>query len=363
MRSCLLFMLFCLTIARRLTLFERHHTRLHRHLKPSLDSAQSASTMSILIPKSDTRLYKYLTLKNGIRTVLVSDSRSEKSACALGVKVGAAKDTLPGLAHMTEHAVFLGSQKYPQENAYKDFLNKNGGGSNGGTGMEQTVYKFYVNSNAFSQTLDIFAQFFVHPLFLESSIAREVHAVDAEDNKNRMLDFRRQLQLIKHLMRPHITEYKKFSTGNIITLTGNDTNKNARRLADEIRRFHRTYYRPADMALSMVGPQSLEELEKMCEIFAEISVSASGEDDGLVDIPTHQTKLSHIQELHTPSPYSPPPSYTPLSVRIEDIFRVGKEKVVVMHTLTQSVRELNIYIPLPYSYSSPHTPSLTQTHT
>ena len=39
-----------------------------------------------------------------------------------------------GLAHFTEHAVFMGSHKYPIENAYKQFINQNGGRTNGGTG-------------------------------------------------------------------------------------------------------------------------------------------------------------------------------------------------------------------------------------
>lgn len=54
----------------------------------------------------------------------------------MGVAVGAKDDPgeLPGLAHFTEHAVFMGSQKFPIENCYKSFINRNGGSTNGGTG-------------------------------------------------------------------------------------------------------------------------------------------------------------------------------------------------------------------------------------
>lgn len=47
-----------------------------------------------------------------------------------------------GMAHFTEHMLFLGSRKYPKENSYKEYLSKHGGSSNGATGMEYTSYFF-----------------------------------------------------------------------------------------------------------------------------------------------------------------------------------------------------------------------------
>jgi insulysin len=142
-------------------------------------------------PLLDERLYEQFQLPNGIYVTTVNDKRSEKSSCSLAVRIGAAADDLPGLAHITEHAVFLGSEKYPVENEYKKYLNKNGGGSNGGTSMEQTVYKFYVNALSFDQGVDIFSQFFKCPLLNAEAISREIHAVDSEDSKNRILEGRR----------------------------------------------------------------------------------------------------------------------------------------------------------------------------
>ena len=53
--------------------------------------------------------------------------------------------------------------------------------------MEQTTYKFNINSNAFSHALDIFSQFFKAPLFNTETMCREIMAVDAEDSKNRII--------------------------------------------------------------------------------------------------------------------------------------------------------------------------------
>ena len=40
---------------------------------------------------------------------------------------------IPGLAHFLEHMVFMGSQKYPDENKFDKFMTDNGGDFNGVT--------------------------------------------------------------------------------------------------------------------------------------------------------------------------------------------------------------------------------------
>jgi hypothetical protein len=90
----------------------------------------------------DERDYKSLTLDNGLRVLLVSDPKSNRSAAAIDVNVGYFSDPkeLPGLAHFCEHMSFLGTKKYPQEEEFSTFLAANGGSSNAYTDSEDTVY-------------------------------------------------------------------------------------------------------------------------------------------------------------------------------------------------------------------------------
>ena len=180
------------------------HAGAHRHITRAFSSVGGSSLdmppLIIETPANDfTTEYYQFTLPNGIPTTIVRVDASEKASCALAVKAGAQDDPLDrqGLAHFTEHAVFLGSVKYPEERAYKEYLSKNGGSSNAGTGMESTVYKFEVNSASFPHSLDLFCQFFKEPLFTEDAIAREVMAVDAEDSKNRIIDGRALIAALK----------------------------------------------------------------------------------------------------------------------------------------------------------------------
>lgn len=148
------------------------------------DGELSSSLKEVIKQPSDTREYKALTLDNGLRVLLISDPSSSRAAAAMDVHVGAMSDTVPGLAHFCEHMSFLGTRKFPQEDAYNLFLSSHGGGSNAYTDSEDTVYYFDINSEYLGDTLDRFSQFFISPLFTESATSRELNAIESEHAKN-----------------------------------------------------------------------------------------------------------------------------------------------------------------------------------
>lgn len=142
-------------------------------LRSSVKDVTRNVQSSLEIPENEVdTVYDHFVLPNDIPVILVSDPSSEKASGSLAVATGAANDPTDrsGLAHFTEHAVFLGSEKYPTEDAYKQYLSKNGGSSNAATGMETTTFKFEVNGQAFDGALDLFSQFFKKPLFTADAI-------------------------------------------------------------------------------------------------------------------------------------------------------------------------------------------------
>jgi len=103
-----------------------------------------------------------------------------------------------GMAHYLEHMLFLGTEKYPNQSEYMDYLSKNSGTFNAYTDLMETNYFFEVANHAFDGGLDRFAQFFIAPLFTESCSEREMNAVNSEHLLYFKQDVWREFQLLRH---------------------------------------------------------------------------------------------------------------------------------------------------------------------
>lgn len=63
-------------------------------------------------------------------------------------------ENISGLAHFCEHMLFLGTEKYPKENEYSQFLSEHAGSSNAFTSGEHTNYYFDVSHEHLQGALD-----------------------------------------------------------------------------------------------------------------------------------------------------------------------------------------------------------------
>jgi insulysin len=125
---------------------------------------------------------------------------------------------MPGLAHFCEHLLFMGTEQFPRENDYAEYINSNGGSTNAYTSTTNTNYYFNVSSSALLGAIPRFAGFFHSPLFTPSCTNRELNAVDSEHKKNHQADSWRLFQLGKSLSKPgHV--WSKFGSGNRESLT------------------------------------------------------------------------------------------------------------------------------------------------
>lgn len=233
------------------------------NLSTMTESGKLLRVNNITKSQQDNRDYRGLQLSNGLKVLLISDSTTDKAAAAMTVDIGhmSDPDNLPGLAHFCEHMLFLGTEKYPNENAYSTYLSENGGVSNASTYADNTKYYFDVVHNKLDGALDRFAQFFIAPLFTDSATDREINAVNSEHEKNLATDVWRIRQVNKSLADPS-HPYSKFGTGNANTLS--ETPKmlgiNVRK---ELLKFHEKWYSSNIMCLAVYGRESLDELEAM----------------------------------------------------------------------------------------------------
>ena len=123
------------------------------------ETKQLTPVAEITKSKSDNRVYKLIRLPNKMRCLLIEDQEADFSAAALNVHVGSALDPKPffGTAHFLEHMLFMGTEKYPLENEYSEFITNNGGDNNAWTSMIDTNYHFSISNEAFEGALDRFA--------------------------------------------------------------------------------------------------------------------------------------------------------------------------------------------------------------
>lgn len=156
----------------------------------------------IVISATDKRHYRHITLPNKLQCLLVSDPETEKSSACCDVAIGSMCDPkeAQGLAHFLEHMLFMGTEKYPVENAYSAYLASHGGFSNAYTSQENTVYYYDVQNDHMEGALDMFASFFTCPLLSDAATTREMNAVDSENTKNLQVN-----SIVVFLLLPGIT--------------------------------------------------------------------------------------------------------------------------------------------------------------
>lgn len=236
-------------------------------LLPGASIAQQATheaeqVMTPRVSPHDDRGYRVLTLDNGLTALLVSDSEADKAAASLNVDVGSAQDPddLPGLAHYLEHMLFLGTESYPEADAYQSYLTRHGGQHNAFTASQDTNYFFSIEPDALSGALDRFSRFFVNPLFNADRLENERKVVHSEYIARKRNEGRRRNDVLDQLLNPE-NPTTGFSVGSLATLA--DRPEGEPGLRERIQRFYTNHYGANVMHLAVVAPQSLDELESL----------------------------------------------------------------------------------------------------
>ncbi|CAF3867523.1 unnamed protein product [Adineta steineri] len=229
----------------------------------SVDSTIVRIVDNIKKSDSDSWNYRGLELSNEMLVVLISHPNIDKAAAALDVSIGSLANPrdVPGIAHFLEHMLFMGSSKYPGENEYSKLIEGNGGRSNAFTSGDHTNYYFDINPSLLPEALDVFAQFFISPLFSALSTDRELEAVNSEYEGYLYEDGWRFLQLEKSTSDPQ-HPYSGFAIGNSESLRTTPKQRGID-IRQVLLDFHKVQYSSNRMNLAVLGNQSLDELESL----------------------------------------------------------------------------------------------------
>ena len=268
---------------------------------------------NIVQSQNDERQYRYVTLENSLKVILVSDSKADKSAASMDVHIGHMADPKDreGLTHFLEHMLFLGTDKYPKVGEYSEYLKANGGWSNAGTGQEHTNYFFQVNQDAFEEATDRFAQFFISPSLDAKYVDREKNAVHSEYTMKIKDDARRINEVLKDTTN-QAHPASQFSVGNLYTLANRDNDL----LIDDLKALYKAHYTSSKMALSLVGREDLDTLEKWArEKFSAIPNNGKKAESAKVNpyLPEQlgvNISITPMKDTRTLSLYFPVPNST-----------------------------------------------------
>lgn len=256
--------------------------------------ADSSVGIPVVTPPGDESVYKSIKLENDLRLYLVSNSRLSSSAAVLKVNVGQYQDPAlqPGLAHFVEHMIFQSSQKYPEPNAFQEYIAQNAGFSNAITFAQHTNYFFSIVPDKFKGALDRLGAAITNPLFDPVYVDKERNAVDQEWQRLRENDGF-ATQRINGLLGSKHHPLQRFGIGNLETLR----DKGSSKLLAETRNFHKRFYSANLMTLVLVGPQSIPELRNLADKYFS-SVPNREVDSPEVNIPYWSAEDTHREIVY-----------------------------------------------------------------
>ena len=197
-------------------------------------------------------------LPNGLRVAVTSIPHSQAAVLAAYVGVGSrdeARQTL-GLSHYLEHMLFKGTESRPEPTAISAAIEGAGGSLNAFTSRELTCYWNRVPFDRLPLAMDVLADSVRYSLLAESEIERERTVICSEIRRAHDQPGQRVMQLISDAAygdQPLGWEIAG-DLDSVDAITRED-------LATHIE----TFYRPANIVLSVAGNVDREEVVEFAE--------------------------------------------------------------------------------------------------
>ncbi|XP_018339275.1 PREDICTED: nardilysin-like [Trachymyrmex septentrionalis] len=153
--------------------------------------------------------------------------------------------------------VFMGSEKYPKENGFNEFISHHGGTIDGVTDCEHTRFYFDISEKHLFPALDRFVQFFIKPLMKKDVIKSEREAIQREFQWRSSSDKNRKERLLSFIAQTGHPP-NKFLRCNSIALNNNIDDDE---LYEELHNFRNRHYSAHRMTLAIKARLSLDTLE------------------------------------------------------------------------------------------------------
>lgn len=227
----------------------------------------------VIKSKFDPRKYHAFKLPNDLPVLVIQEQGCEQAAACLSVATGQFHDTpeLPGLAHLLEHMVFMGSQKYPTKNHLNNFVSKYGSEITSATENEITRYHFSIHiappdeeseiPTVVRDSLDHFAHMFRQPLFTSEALRGEVQVIETQFQDKIQSRYGRVDAVLREMASPG-HPYGLFAHGSRESLEGNCA-KHGIDLKERLVNLFNRRYSSNLMRLCFISPYDVTAVEKI----------------------------------------------------------------------------------------------------
>lgn len=206
--------------------------------------------------------FELIKMKNGMEGLLIHDPFSTISHIHFEVENGCYSDTIPSISHLAEHMIYGGSKNYKN---YYPILRTIGGINlySGGaiTGQTNQEYFFTIPYNfKFEEGLKVFIDGFIHPLFSEEIIKKEIQALNSEfyfyiNEQYHLLD-----AIIRQLC-SNKTSFYGFTSGNNNTLNPEES----KLLSKKLKSYHNIVNKPENLFFILYSNLTIKDLENYSE--------------------------------------------------------------------------------------------------
>lgn len=142
--------------------------------------------------------YKQINLSRGGKLYYVKNNISKSTMVRISFDCGSRCDTIPGVAHFTEHMFFTGTKTMAREQInkkYFDFI-----GSNASTGSGDIVFEANLFTKEFEEYVKTVAMLVTESTFEQKEVEKEARVIQQEiarskDKYNRIADFKNRFNL------------------------------------------------------------------------------------------------------------------------------------------------------------------------
>ncbi len=276
-------------------------------------------------------MFKKITLKNGLRLILVPQRASQSTTVLVLFGVGSKYETkqLNGISHFLEHMFFKGTKKRPSTLTVSEALDRVGGQYNAFTDKEMTGYWAKVAPDYLDTALDWVSDILLNSKFEKQEIQREKGVIKEEINMYQDTPMRYVGKLWEGLL------YGDQPAGWFIAGTKETVDKMTRQ---DFLSYLRTHYRVQNAVVCLAGklPSETQLKNKVSKYFSQMAKGSSPDKLAVKEKQSKSGMLIHYKATDQ--------THLCLGVRAYDIFHKDRYALMVLSAILGGMMSSRLWI-------------------